>query len=119
MRLRRTHRLMACSLLAVYLLGGKVAAQQAGAVSALTSKANPGAENVRATEVIPVELARKDFYPDFTVGLTYFNRPGMPEMYGVNIGVKIPLYFWQRQRPAMAEAAASARAERERLENAT
>lgn len=66
-----------------------------------------------------VELARKDFYPDFTVGATYFNRPGMPEMYGVNVGVKIPLYFWQKQRPAVAEAAASARAERERLENAT
>jgi outer membrane protein TolC len=66
-----------------------------------------------------VELARKDFYPDFTVGLTYFNRPGMPEMYGVNVGVKIPLYFWQKQRPAVTEATASARAERERLENAT
>jgi cobalt-zinc-cadmium efflux system outer membrane protein len=66
-----------------------------------------------------VELARKDFYPAFTVGLTYFNRPGMPEMYGVNVGVKIPLYFWQRQRPAVAEATAGARAERERLENAT
>ena len=66
-----------------------------------------------------VELARKDFYPDFTVGLTYFNRPGMPEMYGVNVGMKIPLYFWQKQRPAVAEATASARAERGRLENAT
>jgi hypothetical protein len=42
---------MACSLLAVYLLGGKVAAQQAGAGSALTSNANPGAENVRAQEL--------------------------------------------------------------------
>jgi len=66
-----------------------------------------------------VALAQKDFYPDFTVGLTYFNRPGMPEMYGVNVGVKIPLYFWQKQRPAVAEATASARAERERLENTT
>jgi outer membrane protein TolC len=65
-----------------------------------------------------VELARKEFYPDFTIGVTYFNRPGMPEMYGVNVGVKIPLYFWQKQRPAMAEATASARAERERLDNA-
>jgi cobalt-zinc-cadmium efflux system outer membrane protein len=66
-----------------------------------------------------VALAQKDFYPDFTVGLIYFNRPGMPEMYGVNIGVKLPLYFWQKQRPAVAEATASARAEKERLENAT
>ena len=35
----------------------------------------------------------------------------------VNVGVKIPLYFWQKQRPAVAEA--TARAPRERLENAT
>ncbi len=66
-----------------------------------------------------VELARKDFYPDFSVGLTYFNRPGMPEMYGVNVGMKLPLYFWQKQRPALAEATASAAAERQRLENTT
>ncbi len=38
MRLRRTHRLMACSLLSVYLLGGKVAAQQAGAGADLTKR---------------------------------------------------------------------------------
>jgi outer membrane protein TolC len=66
-----------------------------------------------------VELAKKDFYPDFSVGLTYFNRPGMPEMYGVNVGVKIPLYFWQKQRPAVAEATAGAEAEKQRLENIT
>jgi len=66
-----------------------------------------------------VELAKKDFYPDFSVGLTYFNRPGMPEMYGVNVGMKLPLYFWQKQRPAVAEATAGAAAEKQRLENIT
>jgi outer membrane protein, heavy metal efflux system len=66
-----------------------------------------------------VALAKQEFYPDFSVGLTYLNRPGMPEMYGVNVGVKIPLYFWQKQRPAVAEATASAAMERQRLENAT
>ncbi len=64
------------------------------------------------------ELARKEFYPDFTVGMTYVNRPGMPEMYGVNVGVRLPIYFWQKQRPALTEATASANAERERLDNA-
>jgi cobalt-zinc-cadmium efflux system outer membrane protein len=66
-----------------------------------------------------VELAQKDFYPDFNIGFTYFNRPGLPEMYAVNVGVKIPLYFWQKQRPAVAEATASAATEKQRLENAT
>jgi outer membrane protein TolC len=66
-----------------------------------------------------VQLAKKDFYPDFSVGFTYVNRPGMPEMYGATVGVKIPLYFWQKQRPALAESEASAAAERERLESIT
>jgi outer membrane protein TolC len=66
-----------------------------------------------------IQLAKKDFYPDFSVGMTYINRPGMPEMYGVMVGAKIPLYFWQKQRPAVAEATASAAAEKQRLENAT
>lgn len=66
-----------------------------------------------------VQLAQKEFYPDFTVSLTYFNRPGLPEMYGANVGVKFPLWFWQKQRPAVAEAAAGAAAERQRAENTT
>jgi outer membrane protein TolC len=70
-------------------------------------------------EQYAVQLAQKEFYPDFSVGLTYFNRPGMPEMYGMNVGVKIPLYFWQKQRPAVAEATAGAEAERQRAENTT
>jgi outer membrane protein TolC len=64
-----------------------------------------------------IELAEKDYYPDVTVGVSYWNRPGMPEMFGLNFGVKVPLYFWQKQRPAVAEAAASAALERKRLEN--
>ena len=66
-----------------------------------------------------VQLAEKEFYPDVTVGFTYFNRPGLPEMYGVNVGLKIPLYFWQKQRPAVAEAAASVAMERKRLDSIT
>lgn len=66
-----------------------------------------------------VQLAKKDFYPDFTVGFTYTNRPDMPEMYGVNIGIKLPVYYRQKQRPALTEANASAEAERRSLENMT
>jgi outer membrane protein TolC len=66
-----------------------------------------------------LELAEKDFYPDVTVGVTYFNRPGLPEMFGVNVGVKLPLYFRRKQRPAVTEAAASEAMERKRLEATT
>ena len=70
-------------------------------------------------EQLGVRLAEKEFYPDFSVKFTYQNRPDLPEMYGVSVGVKIPLYFWQKQRPAVAEAAASKAAEQKRLENLT
>jgi outer membrane protein TolC len=40
-------------------------------------------------------------------------------MYGVSVGVTIPLYFWKKQRPAVAEAASNKAAEQKRLENLT
>ncbi|MFY9225323.1 MAG: TolC family protein [Blastocatellia bacterium] len=64
-----------------------------------------------------LQLAKKEFYPDFTVSFTYQNRPNMPEMYGVNIGVKLPIYFWQKQRPALTEAFAGLSKERKRLDS--
>jgi outer membrane protein, heavy metal efflux system len=66
-----------------------------------------------------LQLAKKDFYPDMSIGFTYQNRPGMPEMYGLTLGLKIPLYFWQKQRPAVEEATAGLSMERKRLDNTT
>ena len=66
-----------------------------------------------------IQLAKKDFYPDFSVGFTYVNRPAMPEMYGVTVGVKLPIYIGQKQRPALTEATASFEAEKRSLENRT
>ena len=66
-----------------------------------------------------IQLAKKDFYPDFSVGFTYVNRPAMPEMYGVMIGVKLPIYYAQKQRPALTESTASFEAEKRSLENMT
>ena len=54
---------------------------------------------------LAVNLARKNYYPDFGVGFTYYNRPQMPEMYGVNVTAKVPLYFWKKQRYGVEEAA--------------
>ncbi len=51
-----------------------------------------------------VELARKEFYPDFSVGFTYFDRDAQPEMYGVMIKAKVPLYFWRKQQPELDAA---------------
>ncbi len=69
-------------------------------------------------EQYALRLAERQYYPDMSVGYTWVNRPGMPEMHGVTFGVKLPLYFWQRQRPGVAEAASSMASERKRLEAA-
>ncbi|HSD46703.1 MAG TPA: TolC family protein [Pyrinomonadaceae bacterium] len=64
-----------------------------------------------------IQLAKKEFYPDFSVGFTYVNRPAMAEMYGLTFGIKLPIYTAQKQRPALAEATASFEAEKRTLEN--
>jgi cobalt-zinc-cadmium efflux system outer membrane protein len=53
-----------------------------------------------------VDLARKNYYPDFTLAFTYFDRT-VPEMYGLGINVKVPLYFWRKQREELAGARAT------------
>lgn len=66
-----------------------------------------------------IQLAKKEFYPDFSVGFTYVNRPAMPEMYGLSVGIKLPVFYAQKQRPALTEATASFEAEKRSLENTT
>jgi outer membrane protein TolC len=63
-----------------------------------------------------VELARKEFYPDFSVGFTYFNRT-VPEMYSLMFRAKIPLYFWRKQRPELESAASSLASVQKQREN--
>jgi outer membrane protein TolC len=53
-----------------------------------------------------VELSRKNFYPDFSVGFSYVDRT-MPEMYGLALNVKVPLYFWRRQAHELRSAQAA------------
>lgn len=63
-----------------------------------------------------VQLAQKNFYPDFEVGFRYVNRADMPEMYGLMAGAKIPLYYWRKQRPELASAVASRSSSRARYD---
>jgi outer membrane protein TolC len=62
-------------------------------------------------------LARKDFYPDFTLGATYALRAGQTNMFGLSVGIRLPIYSRRKQLPALNEAAAAAAAERRQLES--
>ena len=53
-----------------------------------------------------VELARKDYYPDFAVQYMWERTgPPFPDRYSISLGVKIPIYHSRRQDPEMAQAA--------------
>jgi outer membrane protein TolC len=48
-------------------------------------------------------LARKDYYPDYTVSGGYFNQGAMPPMFQVRVDIQVPAYFWRKQRAAVNE----------------
>ena len=55
-----------------------------------------------------LELARRELLPDFAVNVTSQKFVGgMPWMYGVDLMVKVPLFWQRKQRPMIAEAAAA------------
>ena len=67
---------------------------------------------------LAVNLARKNYYPDFSVGWDYQNRSGFPEMYGVRFTVNLPVFYKNKQRQAIGEASsllAAAQHEREAI----
>jgi cobalt-zinc-cadmium efflux system outer membrane protein len=54
-----------------------------------------------------VAMARKEFYPDFTVGANYFARSAQfPDMWSLTTTVNVPLYYRKKQEPAILEAEA-------------
>ncbi len=65
---------------------------------------------------LAVNLARKNYYPDFSVGWDYQNRPDFPEMYGLRFTVNLPVFYKSKQRQAVGEASASLAAARHERE---
>ena len=54
---------------------------------------------------LAVDLARKEFYPDFSVSWDYQNRTsGMPEMYGLRFTMNLPIFNKGRRYAAVNEA---------------
>ena len=65
-----------------------------------------------------LSLARKEFLPDFGINVTA-QQPvgGMPLMYGVDVMVKVPIFWQRKQRSMLAEAAAGLEVGRRRRDN--
>ena len=53
---------------------------------------------------LAVNLARKEYYPDFGVGYMYQNRPLLPEMHGFTFSLNIPVFYKSKQREGVNEA---------------
>ena len=55
---------------------------------------------------LAMNLARKDYYPDYSLSGGYYNQAGMAPFYMFRADIKIPLYFRSKQRAAVTEQAA-------------
>ncbi len=53
---------------------------------------------------LAADLARRNLRPDFVASAAYMNRGGLPLMWSAAVGVSIPLWAGQKQRPLIAEA---------------
>ncbi|MBI4682832.1 MAG: TolC family protein [Nitrospirae bacterium] len=54
-----------------------------------------------------VEMAKKEYYPDFTVNASYFAKgPDFPDMWSLTTSINIPLFYRTKQRHAVHEAGA-------------
>ena len=54
---------------------------------------------------LTLKLARKDYYPNFSVTAAYFNRGRFTSLWETSFNVEVPIYFWRKQRYGVREAA--------------
>jgi cobalt-zinc-cadmium efflux system outer membrane protein len=55
-----------------------------------------------------IDLAKRDYYPDFLLRADYFNKAALVPEWEVGAGIRVPLYFWRKQMYGVREAAARA-----------
>lgn len=65
-----------------------------------------------------VELARREYYPDFSVKVAYGQREDLPDLYTGMIEMNLPIYRGSRQAPGVAAALADVRAARAAYDSA-
>ena len=80
-----------------------------------------GAERVAAAEA-SLSAARRELFPDFTLGVAYQQRPQFPTMISLMVGINLPIFAGGKQLPMRREMAAMkdmASAELANLQNET
>jgi len=75
-----------------------------------------GRESAIAGAELALNLARKDFYPDWALSGGYFNMGRMGSMYMFRAEFTLPLFAARKQRPGVSEAYQRLIAERRRYE---
>jgi outer membrane protein, heavy metal efflux system len=64
------------------------------------------AQAIEARSEQSLKLARADYIPDFSIDYMYQKTGArFPDYYMAAVGLKIPLYFWRKQTPAVEQAA--------------
>jgi outer membrane protein, heavy metal efflux system len=53
---------------------------------------------------VAITMAKKEYIPDLSVGYMYQQRPGMPDMYGMQFTVNLPIFYRSKQREAVEQA---------------
>ncbi len=66
-----------------------------------------------------LSLAKRAYYPDFILRADYFNKSSLVPEWEVGAGIRLPLYFWEKQAHGVEEAAAGLEEARALRENAT
>lgn len=54
---------------------------------------------------LALNMARKDYYPDYVLSGAYFNQGRMADMWQFRVDFKLPAYFWRKQRAGVTEQA--------------
>lgn len=55
-----------------------------------------------------LNLARKDYYPDYAISGGYYNVGGLPPFYSFRADIRIPVFFRSKQRAEVTEQAIAA-----------
>jgi outer membrane protein TolC len=91
---------------------------------AATKSQNPdisGSQKMVEKQKLQIDLAHKDFYPDFNVQYMWqrTDPAQFRAYYMLSVGVRVPIYHSRKQRPELAEAEAELSRSRSELEAQT